>query len=350
MALCTSCGNQVEDSASFCTSCGKPMPAAAHPSAAVSVTRSVCSSCGVQGDPGSLFCTECGKRLDAQATAAESVPASAVAASAPLEVETAAPTTSPNPFCTSCGSKLEPGTGFCTNCGQLLVSSSAVTAAPTTKVATPAPAFEATQPVRVEPVIAPVASAEPTRDAIATEPVVAAPPLSRMESAPAAVAAEPLVENRPAVAVPVKPAPVEPVPVKPSPVQPAPQVAAPVYAAPSDYPPTQPSGGAFRIIVMVLLLLIVVGGFGGWYFMGVETVVVCSPPDVTVFLDGKELAPTSYGRYVIPHLSRQPHLLRVQRAGFADTIERLDFPMTSLHEWVNIKLVSSRQLRSPSRQ
>ena len=76
--------------------------------------------------------------------------------------------------------------------------------------------------------------------------------------------------------------------------------------------------------------------------MGVETVIVCSPPDVTVFLDDKELAPTSYGRYVIPHLSRQPHLLRVQRAGFADTIERLDFPMTSLHEWVNIKLVPRR--------
>ena len=31
MAVCTSCGNQVEESASFCTSCGKPMPAAAQP-------------------------------------------------------------------------------------------------------------------------------------------------------------------------------------------------------------------------------------------------------------------------------------------------------------------------------
>ena len=83
--------------------------------------------------------------------------------------------------------------------------------------------------------------------------------------------------------------------------------------------------------------------------MGVETVIVCSPPDVTVFLDNKELAPTSYGRYVIPHLSRQPHLLKVQRAGFADTIERLDFPMTSLHEWVNIKLVPHRPAQ-PSRR
>jgi len=126
---------------------------------------------------------------------------------------------------------------------------------------------------------------------------------------------------------------------------PAPQVAAPVYATPSDYPPAQPGGGTFRMIVLILLLLMVVGGVGGWYFMGVETVIVCSPPDVTVFLDNKELPPTSYGRYVISHLSRQPHLLRAQRTGFADTIERLDFPLTSLHEWVNIKLVPHRQTR-----
>jgi hypothetical protein len=79
--------------------------------------------------------------------------------------------------------------------------------------------------------------------------------------------------------------------------------------------------------------------------MGVETVIVCSPPGVTVFLDDKELQPTSYGRYVIPHLSRKVHFLKVQSPGFADTIERLDFPMTSLHEWVSIKLVPSRQIR-----
>ena len=81
MALCTSCGNQVEESASFCTSCGKPMPAAAQPSAAVTVARPVCSSCGAQADPGSVFCTECGKRLDAQpASVDEAAPAIAVAA------------------------------------------------------------------------------------------------------------------------------------------------------------------------------------------------------------------------------------------------------------------------------
>ena len=338
MALCTSCGNQVEESASFCTSCGKPMPAAAHPSAAVTVARQVCSSCGAQADPGSVFCTECGKRLDAQPASVDEA-APAVASTAPRAAETAVQAASPNPFCTSCGTKLEPGTGFCTNCGQPVTDESTKVPEQGRKVASAAPALEATQPVRVEPVIGITTSVEQKRDAIAAEPAVAAPAPSRVESTPAAVAATPLVEDRQVVAVPVRPAPVEP----------APQVAAPVYATSSDYPPAQPAGGgAFRVIVLVLLLVIVIGGLGGWYFMGVETIVVCSPPDVTVFLDDKELAPASYGRYVVPHLSRQPHLLSVQRAGFADTIERLDFPMTSLHEWVNIKLVPRRQTRPSS--
>lgn len=236
------------------------MPAAAHPSTAVSVTRPVCSSCGAQGDPGSLFCTECGKGLNAESAPVEET-ASAVAAAFPSSTEDA--------------------------------------------------------PVVARP------------DAIPQEPIQAVTP-STAETTPVAVVAEPSVDQNH--------------------LEPAPQVVAPVYAAPSEYPPAQPGGAGFRVIVLVLLLLIVIGGFGGWYFMGVETVIVCSPPDVTVFLDDKELPPTSYGRYVVPHLSRQPHLLKVQRAGFADTIERLDFPLTSLHEWVNIKLVPRRPARSSSRQ
>jgi hypothetical protein len=213
-----------------------------------------------------------------------------------------------------------------------------------THVAPATPTLEATQPVILDPISATQASAMPTSTAQTTEPVVAAPAPSRVESTLAAAA--PLVEDPPVVS---NPTPVEPTPVQSLPVEQAPQVAPPIYAAPSDYPPAQPGGGAFRVIVLVLLLLIVIGGFGGWYFMGVETVIVCSPPDVKVFLDDKELPPTSYGRYVIPHLSRQPHLLKVQRAGFADTIERLDFPFTSLHEWVNIKLVPHRPARSSPR-
>jgi hypothetical protein len=89
----------------------------------------------------------------------------------------------------------------------------------------------------------------------------------------------------------------------------------------------------------------VAGICGAWYFRGVETVIVCSPPDATVFLDNNELKPESYGRYVVPHLSHAAHLLKVQRAGFADTIQRLDFPLTSSHEWVNITLIPRKQSR-----
>lgn len=336
MALCTSCGNQVEESASFCTSCGKSMPAAAHSSTAVSVTRPVCSSCGAQGDPGSLFCTECGKRLSAQAEPVEeaaptvaatvtpmSEDAPAVAAVDTPAVATAPATTLPTAFCINCGSKLEPGNGFCTNCGQPANSSSVAAPETAVKVAAPSPAPEATQPVRLES----AASSDTRADAAPQAPIHSVTP-STAEATPVAAIAEPSLDQNH--------------------LQPAPQVAAPVYATPGDYPPAQPGGGAFRIIVLILLIVIVVCGFAGWYFMGVETVIVCSPPDVTVFLDDKELAPTSYGRYVVPHLSRQPHLLKVQRAGFADTIERLDFPFTSLHEWINIKLVPRRQTR-PSR-
>lgn len=234
MALCKSCGNEVEESASFCTTCGQRMPAGVERSAAVTVTRPVCSGCGAQCDADSIFCTECGHRLAAQ-PADDLVPAVV-----PAEV----------------AGKMAP------------------------------------------------------------QPVVATP----LAVVTAAGSAQP-------------------------PVEPIPPVPAPPYAAPNDDEPARPRTGAFHAIVLTLLLLIVFGGFGGWYFMGVETVIVCSPPDVAVFLDGKELAPTSYGRYLIPHLSRQPHFLKVQRAGFADTIEKLDFPLTASRVWVNIRLVPSRQAR-----
>jgi predicted amidophosphoribosyltransferase len=150
MALCTSCGNQVEEWASFCTSCGKPMPAAAHPSAAVMVARPVCSSCGAATDPGSIFCTECGQRLDVEpAPVAEAAPA--VANAVPPSGEGAS-ATSPTAFCTNCGSKMEHGTGFCTNCGQPTTSSSVAASEPATNVATSGLTLEATQPVITNPI------------------------------------------------------------------------------------------------------------------------------------------------------------------------------------------------------
>jgi predicted RNA-binding Zn-ribbon protein involved in translation (DUF1610 family) len=309
MALCTSCGSEVDGSASFCTSCGQRMPAATQSAAAVTVTQPVCSACGAQVNPNSLFCTSCGQRIVAQ-PAAEVAPVPTVVEPAAIAAAVAPSFTA---TCTSCGSKLDPETRFCTACGQAVADSAATSAEPLTSV-TPAPQ-------RLHEVDS--ASTESTTAPIAAEAAVVSP-------APVATTPE---------APPTQPA-----------VQEAPQTAPPLYATPSDYQPVQPGGGAFRMVVLILLLLIVAGAFGGWYFMGVETVIVCSPPDVTVFLDDKELAPMSYGRYVIPHLSRQAHLLKVRRAGFADTIQRLDFPLTSTHEWVNIKLVPSRQMRSTSPQ
>ena len=239
MALCTSCGNQVSDAASFCTSCGQRMPSSSGATATITVTRPTCSACGAQVDPGSVFCTNCGQRM-----------------AQPAIIEDTAPAPSQAP---------------------------------------PSVADAATVP--------------------------AAPPVTSPEDA----AAQPAV---PQIAPPIITSPV---------------IAPPVDAAPSSYSPEQPGGGAFRAVVLILLLVIVVGACGGWYFWGVETVIVCSPPDVRVFLDDKEVQPSSYGRYVVPHLSRQSHLLKVQRPGFADTIQKLDFPLTSTQEWVNIKLVPRRR-------
>jgi hypothetical protein len=229
----------------------------------------VCSSCGSEVDDSSNFCTSCGGPM-----------------------AKAQPAVSSGPVCPSCGKAVEGSSAFCTGCGKKL----------------PAPASAAPIPV-AEPVAPAPAAAAPAADYAA-------------EAAPKQSAAEP--------------------------ASPATQ---PSYAAPSPSSPSayldiqQPSGGKFGLVVFILLIIIVGGALGGWYFRGVETIVVCSPPDVTVFLDDQQVAPTSYGRYVIPHLSRKPHLLKVQKPGFADTIEKLDFPLTSSREWVNIKLVPSRQIR-----
>jgi hypothetical protein len=323
MALCTSCGSEVDDAASFCTSCGQRMAAPLQPAAAVPAAPSVCSACGAQADPGFAFCTNCGQPIAAQALA-EPAPApaaveTAATAAAPLAVDPAPMPVAPPPMpatpsassstavCTSCGTALEPESRFCTSCGQPTSGSDAITAGP----------------------------------------VPSAVPASQTSHAIESASAEPTTAPIPAATVAAPPTPTGTVPEDAATQPAAPQIAPPVsiYAAPSSYSPEQPGGGAFRIVVLILLLVIVVGAFGGWYFWGVETVIVCSPPDVRVLLDDKELAPSSYGRYVIPHLSRQSHLLKVQRPGFADTIQKLDFPLSSTQEWVNIKLVPRRQLR-----
>lgn len=244
----------------------------------------LCTSCGSKVENAASFCTSCGQRMLSSSGAA------------------ATTVTVTRPVCSACGAQLDPSSVFCTNCGQ--------------RMAQPA-VLEETAPAPSE--APPIAAATAPPVAVDAPTVPAAPPVAMPEDAatqPAAV---------PQIAPPV--------------------IARPVDATPTDYSPAQLGGGAFRTVVLILLFVIVAGAFGGWYFWGVETVIVCSPPDVRVFLDDKEIQPSSYGRYVVPHLSRQSHLLKVQRPGFADTIQKLDFPLTSTQEWVNIKLVPSNRLR-----
>lgn len=216
--------------------------------------------------------------------------------------------------CTSCGREADEASRFCTGCGQPLVKA--------------APALAPVSPARtcpscsapVKPSSAFCTSCGQSLSAKAGAPANAASTVAPVSTAPAAVPSPPTYQTPP-------------------------QPSEPSYSNSTYQQPQQPGGGKFGLAVLILLLVIAAAGFGAWYFWGVETIVVCSPPDVRVFLDDKEITPTSYGRYVIPHLSRKPHLLRVQRPGFADTIQRLDFPLSSSREWVNVRLVPSTRRR-----
>ncbi|MGC2697550.1 MAG: zinc ribbon domain-containing protein [Candidatus Angelobacter sp.] len=249
----------------------------------------VCSACGSEVGDASKFCTSCGQRMQARAVTPPVIDGG-------------------TQLCLACGARVDRFSTFCTNCGHQLP------AVP----ATPSPAKS--EPVAPSPVPAP---SVPVADVMAAAPVPATFP-----------AVSPQLTTAPEEAVASHP--LETIP------QPEPQF----YPPPAIYrTQLQPSGSRFGLMVLILLIVIIAAGFGGWYFWGVETIVVCSPPDARVSLDDKELSPTSFGRYVIPHLSRKTHLIKVQRQGFADTIQRLDFPLSSSQGWVNIVLVPSRPLR-----
>jgi RNA polymerase subunit RPABC4/transcription elongation factor Spt4 len=230
--------------------------------------------------------------------------------------------------CSSCGSQISDAMNFCTVCGQ------------------PAP--------KAAPAPAPVSSIKTCQSCGATaDPSSAFCTIcgGRLPATAAATDTTPLTPQPPDISasIPATAAPVDTMPpadpAEPmQPASPASESSESSYPTQAAYPqPQQPSGGKFGLVILILLAVIAGAGFGAWYFWGVETVVVCSPPDVRVYLDDKEITPTSYGRYVIPHVSRKPHLLKVQSRGFADTIQRLDFPLTSSQEWVNIRLVPSRR-------
>lgn len=322
MAVCPSCGSVVSDASKFCTSCGGSLSANAPAPPPVAAATQVCTVCGAAVDATSTFCTNCGTKMPLLAAVAlvqnlEPAHATEFAPAPPAVavgvVSPPASTTNPEPVsintpiqpapvvsaqasdvCAGCGSRLEPVATFCTRCGRTVST---------------APAVAANAPAVRQEIL-------PPRETLSTP----APPIAET------AAATPLVTS---------PQTVEPL------RQPEPRI----------YPPrggyqtqTEPSR-RFGLLVLILLIVIVGAGFGGWYLWGVETIVVCSPPDARVSLDDKELPTDPFGRYVIPHLSRSPHLLKVQRRGFADTLQRLDFPLTSSREWITIVLVPSQPTR-----
>ncbi len=298
MALCSLCGAEIADSVKFCTACGKPVDRAVLVSAR-RTPPAVCPACGASADSSSAFCTICGHPLQP----AQNAPAPG-GSSLPSSLDQLRANAPPGAYCTACGSRLNGS--FCTFCGH--------------PANAPAPAIMA----------APAPSPTQSIPASATP----ATPVSSISTAPAGTS----MPATTAASASTAPAP-DPAQTQLS------ETAAQAGSAPSSYiPAEQPSsGGGPGKLVLLLVLVIILCAAGAWYFRGVETVVVCSPPNVKVFLDEKEVTPTSYGRYVISHLSRKPHLLKVQSPGFADTIQRLDFPLTSSREWVIIRLVPSRR-------
>jgi Double zinc ribbon len=226
--------------------------------------------------------------------------------------------------CSSCGSQISDAMNFCTVCGQP-VAKAAPAPAPVSSIKTCQSCGATADPTSA---FCTICGGRLPATAAATDITPLLPPEI---SAPIQATAAPVNTAAAAPAEPAQPAPPAPPPSSES-----------SYPSQAAYPQSQQAGGKFGFVILILLVVIAAAGFGAWYFWGVEIVVVCSPPNVRVYLDDKEIAPTSYGRYVIPHVSRKPHLLKVQSPGFADTIQRLDFPLTSSQEWVNIRLVPSR--------
>jgi hypothetical protein len=76
----------------------------------------------------------------------------------------------------------------------------------------------------------------------------------------------------------------------------------------------------------------------GWYFWGVEAIIVTVPPDAQVLIDGQPLSAQSYGRFVAPHLTRRLHTLKVQRDAYSNSKQELDFRATEFTDWITVRL------------
>ena len=301
--ICSNCGATLNAGARFCTACGK----ATEPTPVVEVTTRpvplmdtspppdppqveeavpapadetlICSGCGATLNPDVRFCTVCGKPLSAEASV-----------EAPREIsrivlaDSSLPVIEPHPppslvtdiVCSNCGAALNPASKFCNMCGTPVGTTVAIANVP-----------EELSSPSVDPVI------------------------TRQQDDYALVQEGAKTEYRP--------------------------YDSGIRTGVLDTP-RRTKKGLPLVGIAVLLLVLILGSAAGWYFWGVDTVVACSPFDAKASLDGVELAPDTPGRFSIPHLSRGPHTLKVQRDGYDPTVQTLDFPVTSISEYVNVRL------------
>ena len=221
-----------------------------------------------------------------------------------------APAASAPRFCPACGAPRKAGSKFCGVCGKPLGVE-----APRPEPSVP----ETAEVLREESVRAP--APPPLVSPPSVRPPDLNPPAQVSGLGPPAAVVSPAA---PSLAVPAT-----------TPEAKAPAVAGSLASAPAQTPPVKRSK-ALPTAAGALLVLALAGA--GWYFWGVEVIVVSVPQDAQVFIDGQQFPAQSYGRFDIPHLSRRPHTLKINHAGYIDSVQSLNFPLTDLTEWITVRL------------